>query len=158
MERVAASGWVRYGSYAILFAFLVFFAWEVLQTPFYKDDTTEINRIVWYRIHCTVGDGAVILGAMAITCVIRRRVVWLFVPRVTEYALVTIFGVAYTALDNPGYLLYNHDRTGGGVAGPGVNYVSMTQTTYYYTCETDGTVRQWLSADTTVATGTEYTY
>ena len=98
MERVAASGWVRYGSYAILFAFLVFFAWEVLQTPFYKDDTTEINRIVWYRIHCTVGDGAVILGAMAITCVIRRRVVWLFVPRVTEYALVTIFGVAYTAL------------------------------------------------------------
>jgi len=67
-------------------------------------------------------------------------------------------GTAYTALDDPGYLLYGHDATGGGVSGPSVNYVTMTQTKYYYTCETDGTVRQWLSADTTDATGTEYTY
>ena len=64
--------------------------------------------------------------------------------------------VAFTAVDDPGYLLYEHDGTGGGVAGPYVNYVTMTQTTYYYTCESDGTVRQWDGAEP--STGTEYTY
>ena len=60
--------------------------------------------------------------------------------------------------DKDGYLLYGHDITGGDDQAALVNYVSMTETTFYYTCETDGTVRQWLSADTTDATGTEYTY
>jgi len=66
-------------------------------------------------------------------------------------------GVAYTAVDAPGYLLQDHDKTGGGVAGPYVDYVGMSTSAYYYTCETDGTIRQWASIDTS-ATGTEYTY
>ncbi len=60
-------------------------------------------------------------------------------------------GVTYTAVDDPGYLLYGHDRTGGGVAGPYVNYVNMTDTTYFYTCDADGTVHQWSAAG-----GTEF--
>ncbi len=65
-------------------------------------------------------------------------------------------GTAYAAGDIVGYVLYNHDRTGGGAAGPSVSYVTMTQTTWFYTCEDDGTVRQWDGA--TPSTATEYTY
>jgi prepilin-type N-terminal cleavage/methylation domain-containing protein len=63
-------------------------------------------------------------------------------------------GTAYAAGDDVGYVLYNHDRTGGGAAGPPVSYVTMTETTWYYTCEADGTVRQFDDASLT----TEYTY
>ena len=67
-------------------------------------------------------------------------------------------GTAYTAVDDPGFLLQDHDKTGGGVAGPSVDYVAMGTSAYFYTCEIDGTVRQWLSTDSSTATGTEYTY
>ena len=52
----------------------------------------------------------------------------------------------------PGYRLYGNqvivDLNGNGTveAGDGVklvNYVSMNTTAYRYTCETDGTVKQW---------------
>ena len=67
-------------------------------------------------------------------------------------------GVAYTAVDDPGYLLADHDKTGGGVAGPSVDYVGMGTSTYFYTCELDGTIRQWDTTDCSAATGVEYTY
>ena len=67
-------------------------------------------------------------------------------------------GVAYTAVDAPGYLLQDHDKTGAGVAGPYVDYVGMSTSEYYYTCETDGTVRQWDTTNCSTATGVEYTY
>lgn len=68
----------------------------------------------------------------------------------------------YTDATNPdavGYLLYGHDID----ASPGaevdddvtVNYITLTKTKYYYTCESDGTVRQWDGPDP--ATATEYT-
>ena len=62
--------------------------------------------------------------------------------------------------DKNGYLLYTHDITGSEVAGPNpdqvnVNYVTISSTTYYYTCEADGTIRQFDGA--TPSTATEYT-
>ena len=56
-------------------------------------------------------------------------------------------GQLYTAVDDPGYLLYGHDRTGLGVSGPPVNYVSIKTAKYWYTCEGDGTIRQWDAVD-----------
>ena len=66
-----------------------------------------------------------------------------------------------------GYLLYGNqmvnDIDGDGLFDAGddsitsANYVTFTTTTYFYTCEKDGTVRQWSSADTSVAAN-EYTY
>lgn len=54
--------------------------------------------------------------------------------------------------DIEGYLLYGHDiegsDTGGSDNDARVNYVTMTSTKYYYTCEKDGTVRQWSCPDT----------
>ncbi|MFQ6121805.1 MAG: type II secretion system protein [Dehalococcoidales bacterium] len=62
-------------------------------------------------------------------------------------------GTAYAAGDDNGYVLHGHDATGGGVSGPAVNYVTFTQTTYYYTAEADGTIHQY-----DMPGGTEYTY
>jgi len=67
-------------------------------------------------------------------------------------------GDAYTAVDAPGYLLQDHDKTGLGVAGPYVDYVAISTASYYYTCELDGSVRQWDTTDCSVATGQEYEY
>jgi hypothetical protein len=62
-------------------------------------------------------------------------------------------GDTYTANDKDGWVLYQHDKDGDGTQTGLVNYVNMINTTYYYTCEDDGTVRQWSDAAMT----TEYT-
>ena len=54
---------------------------------------------------------------------------------------------AYTANDKDGYILYGHDKTADGSNSAGlVNYLHMPITIYYYTCEADGTIRQWSDA------------
>ena len=58
----------------------------------------------------------------------------------------------------PGYVLYRHDKPTAADNYTTISYVSMSQTTYYYTCETDGTVRQFNIADLDGAGITEYTY
>ena len=63
------------------------------------------------------------------------------------------------ATDAPGYVLYGQDITGSDAGGPNpndgndVNYVTFTTTTYYYTCDGDGTVHQYDTPG-----GTEYQY
>lgn len=62
--------------------------------------------------------------------------------------------MAYTANDKDGYILYSHDKTADGSSSTDlVNYVHMPTAIYYYTCEADGTIRQWSDAAMT----TEYT-
>ncbi len=63
----------------------------------------------------------------------------------------------YTGVGTPrvGYVLYRHDKIGTDTTTfTTVNYVSMLKTRWFYTCETDGTLRQW---DTSTLTG-EHTY
>jgi prepilin-type N-terminal cleavage/methylation domain-containing protein len=62
-------------------------------------------------------------------------------------------GNSYQAGDKPGYILYGHDITGDGAQTGLVNYVTFTQTTYYYTVDADGTVHQYDAPG-----GTEYQY
>ncbi|MFC1978779.1 hypothetical protein ACFLVP_02215 [Chloroflexota bacterium] len=62
-------------------------------------------------------------------------------------------GTAYTANDKDGYLLWRHDKTADDSSTIGlVNYMPLENTIWYYTCEADGTVRQWSDAAMT----TEY--
>ena len=98
MNKEKSIRWLRYWAYFALFAFLVFFAWEVLQTPLYDDASAGINTIVWYRLHCTLGDMLILLSAVAITSLVRRKFLWVFSPRAGECAIATVLGVAYTAL------------------------------------------------------------
>jgi len=55
-----------------------------------------------------------------------------------------------------GYVLYNHDTisTDNTTQFEAVSYIDVLTTNYYYTCESNGTVRQFDGAD--VATATEY--
>ena len=66
------------------------------------------------------------------------------------------FIVVTVASNKAGYLLYTHDIADDGSATPTVNYTAMGTSTLYYTCESDGTIRQFDRAD--IATATEYTY
>ena len=65
-------------------------------------------------------------------------------------------GYSGTATPRDGFVLYGHDKisTDNTTQFESVNYISALTTSYYYTSETDGTVRQFDGAN--VATATEY--
>jgi hypothetical protein len=65
-------------------------------------------------------------------------------------------GYSGTGEAKDGYLLVQHDRisTDNGTEFETVDYIDLTSTVYYYTCEADGTVRQFDGPD--VATATEF--
>ena len=53
-----------------------------------------------------------------------------------------VYGTDYAAGDRAGYLLYQHDMTGGGDNTTLVNYVATATTKGTYTCDTNGTITQ----------------
>lgn len=65
-------------------------------------------------------------------------------------------GYTGTGIPKDGYLLYQHDQISADntTEFETVSYIAMRNTQYYYTCEADGTVRQFDGPD--VATATEY--
>lgn len=75
-------------------------------------------------------------------------------PDITTTAVEKGYSGNVTLRD--GYVLYGHDRvsTDNTTQFTTVNYITTLTTQYYYTCEADGTVRQF--DGTNVATTTEY--
>ncbi|MFC2010742.1 hypothetical protein ACFLUR_00410 [Chloroflexota bacterium] len=65
-------------------------------------------------------------------------------------------GYSGNATVSAGYVLYNHDKisTDNTTQFKTVSYINTLTTKYYYTCETDGTVRQFDGSN--VSTATEY--
>ncbi len=65
-------------------------------------------------------------------------------------------GYSGNATPKAGYVLYSHDKisTGDTTQFETISYINKLTTTYYYTCEADGTVRQF--SETNVATATEF--
>ena len=55
-------------------------------------------------------------------------------------------GIQYLAGSNDGYVLYQHDITGGGSNSTLVNYVATRTTTKWYTVDAAGTVTQYHTA------------
>lgn len=78
------------------FAFLIFGMWEWIQTPFFRDITDEINIIVWYRVHCTIGDIMIMGFSILIWSLIKRSNTWFFKPKGKDYIAITLFGTSYT--------------------------------------------------------------
>jgi hypothetical protein len=70
----------------------------------------------------------------------------------------TVADTGYTGNVTPrdGYVLYNHAKIDpdDSTQFNTINYINALTTTYYYTCEADGTVRQFDGAD--IDTATEY--
>jgi len=78
------------------FSFLLNFAWEVLQTPFFVDISTEVNTIIWYRFHCTLGDVMISLAGFWFVALILKSRSWLLNPTKKKILLFVAFGVSYT--------------------------------------------------------------
>ena len=57
-------------------------------------------------------------------------------------------GDTYRDGDAPGYVLYDHDNDADGLIGGLVDYMGgIAETGWFYTCEADGTVQQFLTAE-----------
>jgi len=78
------------------FSFLLNFAWEVIQTPFFVDISTEVNTIIWYRFHCTLGDVMISLAGFWFVALILRSRNWCLNPTKKKLLLFVAFGVSYT--------------------------------------------------------------
>jgi len=63
-------------------------------------------------------------------------------------------GYTGTGFPRDGYVLYGHCKisTDDTTQFTAINYISMLTTTYYYTCEVNGTVRQFDRANVDIAT------
>ncbi len=46
----------------IFFSYVLNATWEWTQSPFFIDNTTNLNTIIWYRIHCSIGDTLILLA------------------------------------------------------------------------------------------------
>ena len=74
----------------------------------------------------------------------------------TILAKATLAGYTWSGTGGTlGYVLYGNSKITSASTSSNVSYVSMTQTKYYYTCQSDGTIRQFKTADTSA---NEYTY
>ena len=71
--------------------------WEWLQGPFFRDQSSALNQIVWFRFHCTVGDVLILLVSALAVSGIRRSSRWLVTRDTLSVVLLTLFGVGYTA-------------------------------------------------------------
>lgn len=80
----------------LLFAFLLHFAWEVLQTPFFVDINFDINTIIWFRLHCTMGDMIITLGCFWLVVLVFKDRLWIMHPQKKNIILFSAIGVAYT--------------------------------------------------------------
>ncbi len=80
----------------LFFSFLLNFAWEVLQTPFFLDISDKIKTIIWYRFHCTLGDVMISLGSFWLVAMISKTRTWFLNPTKVRLLLFVAFGVSYT--------------------------------------------------------------
>jgi len=71
--------------------------WEWVQTPFFTDITDELNIIVWYRIHCTIGDIMIMGFSIILWSLFKKSNTWFFAPKARDYLAVTLMGASYTA-------------------------------------------------------------
>lgn len=72
-------------------------AWEILQSPFYADTyEAPISKLVYNRIHCSVGDVIILLSAFWIVAAIWGRR-WMSMARSKPLLLFLALGLAYTA-------------------------------------------------------------
>ncbi len=60
--EIAVIGW----------GFVLNLVWELAQSPLYADHATGWGYIAWTRVHCTLGDVLILLGAFWATAAVFR--------------------------------------------------------------------------------------
>lgn len=79
------------------FAFLLHFAWEILQVPFFEDmKEAEHWRATLFCLRATVGDVAVTLGAYGIVTLAARDRQWIGRPTALPLLAFVLLGLAWT--------------------------------------------------------------
>ena len=55
-----------------------------------------INTIVWYRLHCTIGDVLIALVSFWLVALISKNRQWILKPSKADLFLFILFSVSYT--------------------------------------------------------------
>jgi hypothetical protein len=80
-----------------LFGFLFMGVWEFTQSPFFEDISQDLNDIILFRLHCTLGDVIILFEIAAVLFLIRWTWKWILHPKLGDYLLFTLMGITYTA-------------------------------------------------------------
>jgi hypothetical protein len=80
----------------LFFSFLLNATWEWIQSPFFVDITSDLNTIIWYRIHCTLGDTFILMIGYMLISLYYKNLNWVYDSNVKHHAIFVIMGVTYT--------------------------------------------------------------
>lgn len=81
----------------ILWSFALNLIWEFAQSPLYADHANGWRYLAWTRVHCTLGDVLILLGAFWATAAVYRSWRWPITRGSGAVAAFLGFGLAYTA-------------------------------------------------------------
>ena len=70
-------------------------AWEFAQSPLYADWDREWTYLLWTRLHCTIGDILILMGAFWLTSLVFRTRQWVGAKRGAELLFV-LLALGYT--------------------------------------------------------------
>ena len=82
----------------IFFSYLLNATWEWMQSPFFIDTTSNLNLVVWYRIHCSLGDTLILLVGYVLISLYRKDIGWVNQSRLNDYLILVLIGFFYTIL------------------------------------------------------------
>ncbi len=78
------------------FSFILNATWEWLESPFFIDMTSDLNTIIWYRIHCTLGDSIILMIGYILMSFYYRNFSWVHNSNVKHHAIFVVMGTIYT--------------------------------------------------------------
>lgn len=70
--------------------------WEAAQTPLYSDSGRDLAYLTWTRLHCTLGDVLILLGAFWLTSLLFRSRRWIAAWRLPAVVVFVATGLLYT--------------------------------------------------------------
>ena len=70
--------------------------WEFVQSPLYTDHSNGWRYVAWTRVHCTLGDVLILLGAFWATAAVFRSWRWPKTQPAHAAGVFVGFGLAYT--------------------------------------------------------------
>lgn len=76
--------------------FFLHLLWEIGHTPLYADSGRNLGYLAWTRVHCTLGDVLILLGAFWLTALVFRDRKWYLQKRLAPTALFVAAGLGYT--------------------------------------------------------------
>jgi hypothetical protein len=82
----------------IFFSYILNATWEWTQSPFFIDTTSDLNTIVWYRIHCSLGDTLILLIGFTLISLYHKGIQWVYHPKAGDYLILILLGFFYTFL------------------------------------------------------------